>query len=621
VTAAPFQGLEPGAELVVPAHPTLGPPETIYTYRDANGEPLFAVCRFRAEEDGRVGKTFRQGHPAVGGWSWSLNGVESLLYRFDEVSAWLEGGAHGVLYNVEGERDCDRLRAYLREHADDLGPRGLLGPVTTNPMGAGKWRPEYGELLRGARCVIVIADNDEPGRTHARAIAADLRPYVDKLEIRRTPLDEKGADLSDHLDAGLGLDALVALELETEPTANEPRPFAIEVHTTRELAAIADPSGADELLGPILVRGQRTVIGGHTGEGKTTLALALAAAVAFRSEFLGWQARRGKVLVIDAEQGLRTIKRRIAEAGLETCDAVDYARAPDGLALDKNAEHVAALEELLAAGAYDLVIADPLYKLHSGDSNDEREAVDLMRRLDAWRERYGFALILAVHCRKPVPGMKFSIHDLFGSSGYVRGAEVVLGLRRVSDGYSRLHFLKDRDGDLPIGDAWGVLFDREHGFRRDPKDTEERDPVGDLIAFLADAEPSTVPEIARAVGMADKTVRDLLHSSGRFRQTAPPAGRHPTAKVWTLVEAGRPGPETTLDDLGQEALPYGSSGLLEPPKGASSRDDLGRPLVPDPGRDLTDDLDDDEIERLAALARDLESDAGDPGTTEEDHDD
>jgi hypothetical protein len=72
--------------------------------------------------------------------------------------------------------------------------------------------------------------------------------------------------------------------------------------------------------------------------------------------------------------------------------------------------------------------------------------------------------LLPVHCRKPVPGMKFSVHDLFGSSAYVRGAEVVLGLRRVSDGYAKLHFLKDRDGDLPISTAWGLLFDQEEGF-------------------------------------------------------------------------------------------------------------------------------------------------------------
>lgn len=110
------------------------------------------------------------------------------------------------------------------------------------------------------------------------------------------------------------------------------------------------------------------------------------------------------------------------------------------------------------------------YKLHAGDSNDEREAVDLMRRFDEWRERFGFALLLPVHCRNPVPGIRFSIHDLFGSSAYVRGAEVVLGVQRVRDGYAKLHFLKDRDGDLPINTSWGMLFDREQGFRRDPND-------------------------------------------------------------------------------------------------------------------------------------------------------
>jgi hypothetical protein len=45
---------------------------------------------------------------------------------------------------------------------------------------------------------------------------------------------------------------------------------------------------------------------------------------------------------------------------------------------------------------------------------------------------------------------------------------------RVRLGYSRLQFLKDRDGDLPAGEAWGILFDREHGFRREPEDTKPR---------------------------------------------------------------------------------------------------------------------------------------------------
>jgi hypothetical protein len=249
-------------------------------------------------------------------------------------------------------------------------------------------------------------------------------------------------------------------------------PFSIAVMTARQLCALPDPAGSDELLGPAIVRGQRIVVGAHTGQGKTTFALACVRALVLGQELLGWQGiGRVRVLVVDAEQGLRSIKRRLSEAGLAASEAIDYVRVPDGLSLDTDLEHVAEVERILAATDYALVVADPLYKLHSGDSNAEREAVDLMRRFDAWRDKHGFALLLPVHCRKPSPGSKFSIHDLFGSSAYVRGAEVVLGLQRLRDGYSKLHFLKDRDGDLPIGAAWGLMFDRERGFRRDPKDT------------------------------------------------------------------------------------------------------------------------------------------------------
>ena len=167
------------------------------------------------------------------------------------------------------------------------------------------------------------------------------------------------------------------------------------------------------------------------------------------------------MLVLDAEQGSAPSSAGCARPASHESRRRRLRPRPDGLALDSDERHVAEVEQALEQGDYTLVVADPLYKLHTGDSNDEREAVDLMRRFDGWRERFGFALLLPVHCRKPVPGMKFSIHDLFGSSAYVRGAEVVLGLRRVSDGYAKLHFLKDRDGDLPIGTAWGLLFDQE----------------------------------------------------------------------------------------------------------------------------------------------------------------
>jgi hypothetical protein len=283
--------------------------------------------------------------------------------------------------------------------------------------------------------------------------------------------------------------------------------FALEVMTARQVCSLPDPEGTAELLGPVIVRGQRIIVGAHTGQGKTTFALACTRAVALGEEFLDWQGIGGvRALVVDAEQGLRSIKRRLREAGLADCDAVDYVRVPDGLSLDTHPQHIAEVERILADGDYVLVVADPLYKLHSGDSNAEREAVDLMRRFDAWREQHGFALLLPVHCRKANPGTRFSIHDLFGSSAYVRAAEVVLGLQRLRDGYSKLHFLKDRDGDLPIGATWGLLFDREHSFRRDPKDSKP--PTAARLRELRQADPEISQEqAAKAVDVSVRTVQ------------------------------------------------------------------------------------------------------------------
>ena len=64
-----------------------------------------------------------------------------------------------------------------------------------------------------------------------------------------------------------------------------PQEIRLEVTTARALCALPDPAASDELLGPLVMRGNRLVLGGHTGEGKTTMALAIARAIALGKEF------------------------------------------------------------------------------------------------------------------------------------------------------------------------------------------------------------------------------------------------------------------------------------------------------------------------------------------------
>lgn len=126
-----------------------GPIIAEYVYRDADGSVRLRVTK-------HTPKTFRPWHVnATGGWVLGMGRIRPMIYRLPEVMA--ADPAVPVLM-VEGEKDADALAA--------------LGFVaTTNIGGAGKWRPEYTEALRG-RHVVIIPDADDPGHRHAEQVAA-----------------------------------------------------------------------------------------------------------------------------------------------------------------------------------------------------------------------------------------------------------------------------------------------------------------------------------------------------------------------------------------------------------------------------------------------------------------
>jgi len=107
--------------------PTTTEREIVYDYRDEATRLGFQVVR-------QPGKNFRQRRPdGKGGWIWNLEGVGRVLYRLPELMAT---GTDHTVYLVEGEKDVETLR-------------GLGEVATTNPGGAGKWRPEYTPALHG----------------------------------------------------------------------------------------------------------------------------------------------------------------------------------------------------------------------------------------------------------------------------------------------------------------------------------------------------------------------------------------------------------------------------------------------------------------------------------------
>jgi hypothetical protein len=165
-----------------------------YDYMDEAGCLLFQTVHFDPKD---FAQRRRDGK---GGWIWNLDGITRGLYRLPEL---LAADRTETVYIPEGEKDVDNLRA-----------RGLV--ATCNPMGAGKWQTSYTATLRNRR-VVVLADNDDPGREHARKVAGDLAIVAASVKVLELPNLPDAGDVSDWLAAGGTAQELQRLAEATPP--------------------------------------------------------------------------------------------------------------------------------------------------------------------------------------------------------------------------------------------------------------------------------------------------------------------------------------------------------------------------------------------------------------------
>lgn len=269
----------------------------VYPYTDADGKLLFQVCR-------TADKQFPQRRPdkaKKSGWNWSLGDVPRVLYRLPEVIAAVEAGQ--VVYAVEGERDANAI-----VNAGECG--------TCSPGGAGKWLDTYAEALRDAN-VVVVADKDEPGRAHARTVAASLRRVGAVVVVVEAAV---GKDAADHLAAGLTLDELrppLALDLERalEPATAPPVDVRRLVLTT---ATAVQPERQRWLWADRIPAGALCLLAGREGLGKSTIAVDLAAQVT-RGELAGELHGQPRDVLIVATEDNRatTIVPRLIAGGAD----------------------------------------------------------------------------------------------------------------------------------------------------------------------------------------------------------------------------------------------------------------------------------------------------------------
>lgn len=371
--------------------------QVTYDYTDISGKLVFQKVR-------KPNKAFSIRRPDdAGGWAFNLEGVkEKPLFNLPSVVAAIKTGE--LVAVLEGEKDCRNFQKFS----------GVVS--TTNFDGAGKWRAEYVEALRGAN-VVVLYDNDAPGIAHKNTIISALKFVADSLTVVHLPSTFNGRpvkDFSDYLAAGATLEDFQKLTPEIIKAET------IKLEAQKASDWLREPEAPLEpLLAGVFDRGDKVVLIGQSKTRKSFFAQQLAFCLASARSFLNFPALDAcRVLIVQSEIKKNRYHMR--------CKRMAERLAIEPGELESlmifNARGVLNLQEELEAQAIkhkpDVIIIDPFYKLIAGDENKSEEVKPILKFFDSLAERTGAAVLYVHHDKKGVSG-DMQLTDRGSGSGVV----------------------------------------------------------------------------------------------------------------------------------------------------------------------------------------------------------
>jgi hypothetical protein len=203
----------------------------------------------------------------------------------------------------------------------------------------------------------------------------------------------------------------------------------------------------DWLLPGLLERGDRLVLTGAEGGGKSTLLRQLGIQLASGIHPFGGPSYQPlRVLLLDLENSDRQIKRKMRPlrhvAGDRYKRGNMFVRSKaDGLDL-LTAEDRGYLVDLVEAIRPDVLITGPIYKMAGGDPTEEKPAKQVATILDKIRVHYGCAVLLETHSPHASNGGKRPERP-YGASLWLRWPE--FGLYLDKDSGALRHWRGGRD--------------------------------------------------------------------------------------------------------------------------------------------------------------------------------
>lgn len=228
--------------------------EAVYKYLDYDGRLLFEKVRFKPKsfsqrrymdgkvlwglDAGRYYETYNGSNEfskkeRSGVICYDFPGIKPVLYNLPGI---IEGVSNGeTIYIVEGEKD-----------ADNLIKLGMIATTTfdgaSKSRDCQKWRKEYSDVFKGAH-VVLIPDNDEPGRCHMANIANELQSIAASIKFVELPVPNK-EDVSWYLEEGHTKDELLEIIKNTPPMEMKSQPTNVSLMSQ----TLSDVGNAERII-------------------------------------------------------------------------------------------------------------------------------------------------------------------------------------------------------------------------------------------------------------------------------------------------------------------------------------------------------------------------------------
>src|SRR5829696_4345544 len=387
-----------------------------------NDEQHHPKCRGEHCYSNRKDKDFRQARPNSGssGYVYGLDSVQTVPYNLrDVMQASLDGG---VVVWVEGEKDADNGKERL----------GLT--TTTCPMGAKHFKPYYAGYFTGAH-VVIVADNDAPGREHAEMVARELLPFAASVKVLKgLPGVPEGGDLTDWINAGGTREMFERLSSLSQPYI--PDGDGDDMFGVVRFVDLGEPEPPTFVVEDLVPQGHSVLMHGGGGSAKSILAALLGISISSGnlSEFLDHIIlRQGPVLIIDfeldADEQHRRVKALCGGLGIAVPDDLYYL---SGLGMNTGEVFERAVKVCEKVGVVFAVI-DSIGFAMRGDMESSRdvnaffaEYVDPLRAI-------GVTPMIIDHQGKLQTGESYQRKTAFGSAFKEHRARSILQVEAVEN--------------------------------------------------------------------------------------------------------------------------------------------------------------------------------------------